>query len=235
MVWSSVACFSGEEGASERQAGGDDDGPPPLGDDDASDDDASDDDADDDAFDDDVSDDDADDDADDDVDDDASDDDFDATPSMRYGLVHFHYYYGLGGYDGATFLDDQAWAADTVELAIIGIGDDGMRFAWDEIRANDPVGTWLPWDLVHLFPVNDAAGNCGSPAVGAQDYYFNERTAAFEEFLSAHPDTATANRAFCTRGTTGPSARAGIRTAATWIWNSEVWTVRPPTKRTRGF
>lgn len=113
----------------------------------------------------------------------------DATPSMKFGTVHFNYYYGFPGqYKGNTFYKDHDWMADTIELAIIGYGDPGMDMSWDYLRQQDKVGNWLPWRLAQIFPTNDTAGSCGSPSVGNEDPRFDDWIDEFDDFLSDYPE-----------------------------------------------
>ncbi|MBZ0270639.1 hypothetical protein K8I61_01275 [bacterium] len=185
-----------DDDASDDDASDDDASDDDASDDDASDDDFADDDAsDDDASDDDVSDDDfADDDfADDDAsDDDAADDDddpplFDSTPSFNLGLVHFQYYFGLGGYNGQIFYDDHEWMAENIEFAIIYYGDLGMDLSWEELKANNPRGSWLKWRLAQLLLTNESGGSCSSPSKGAADQDFNNQMNEFNRFLGEYP------------------------------------------------
>ncbi|NLH48081.1 MAG: hypothetical protein GX444_05690 [Myxococcales bacterium] len=111
----------------------------------------------------------------------------DSSPSFNYGIVHYHYYGDLGGYDGQIFLDDQKWAAANVELGIIGNTDDGSRMAWSEIRANQPRGWWLVWQTAHLFNTREAEGDCANPQPGDADQAFAERQAEFAAFLDDYP------------------------------------------------
>jgi hypothetical protein len=141
-----------------------------------------------------LGDDDDDDTADDDTPDDDDDDDAtpplpgDGTPSFNFGVVHFHYYGDLGGFDGNVFADDQAWAARHVELGIIGQTDEGSRRAWEEIRSNQPQGRWLNWTVAHLFNTFETAGDCGAPEHGAVDQYYVELSQLFAAFLADRPE-----------------------------------------------
>ncbi|MCC6160207.1 MAG: hypothetical protein IT350_19300 [Deltaproteobacteria bacterium] len=170
------ACFSGDGSGS--NSGSDDDAfdDDASGDDDGSNDDDSDDDDDDTT----------DDDGADDDDDDAGSTDF--SPSLNFGLVHYHYYFSLGGYDGDVFLDDTAWAASHVEFAIINTGDLGMDLAWEQLRADEPVGSWLKWQLSQIFVTNETAGDCSDPEVGGEDPTFAEHSALFDAFLAEQPE-----------------------------------------------
>lgn len=138
--------------------------------------------------------------------------DADTTPSFNFGLVHFHYYYELGGYDGAVFRDDQAWAADNVELALMGRGDHGMDTAWTELRGNDPRGHWLTWRLAHLWLTNESAGSCSSPELGPPDQDFDNAVAEFAEFLGEHPQYGDGESCFL-------HARRDGRVRARWHTN----------------
>jgi len=124
-------------------------------------------------------------------DDDDDDDDTtppgDSSPAFNLGLVHFHYYGDLGGYDGQIFLADQAWAAANIELGIIGQVDAGSITAWEEILANEPRGRWLSWRVAHLFNTYETAGDCDTPALGPVDQFFAENTAQFNAFLVDYP------------------------------------------------
>lgn len=111
----------------------------------------------------------------------------DTSPSFNLGVVHFHYYGDLGGYEGQIFLDDQAWVAANIELGIIGQTDEGALMAWEEILANEPRGRWLSWRVAHLFNTFETDGDCGAPAVGPQDQNFVENTAQFNAFLAEYP------------------------------------------------
>jgi hypothetical protein len=128
-----------------------------------------------------------DDDSDDVTDDDATGDDTGGEHrSVNLGLVHFHYYGNLGGIDGPVFQSDQAWAAASIELGIIGYGDPGMTAAWDEIRADHRRGKWLKWRLAQIFSTNIAEGDCGSPTIGGRAEFFDAEQQEFDEFLSTN-------------------------------------------------
>ncbi|MBZ0272926.1 hypothetical protein K8I61_12880 [bacterium] len=198
FLLATTSCFSGEESSASRGSdgsGNDSAGVDPghdspadddttSGDDDASqgnDDDAGDDD--DSGDDDDVPD-----------DDDFGDDDDDVIPpweenadALNYGIVHFHYYYDLGGYEGEIFQEDTAWAAENVDLAIINYNDEGTEMAWEALRNANPQGSWLKWDLAHLFLTNESSGSCADPIIGEKDQTFDARVAEFGEFLNAYP------------------------------------------------
>ncbi len=169
LLLTMAACVAG--GGSSSQNGDDDE---VTVDDDVSDD--ADDDADDDAADNDTADDDT-----------ADDDTSDPSPSFNYGLVHYHYYGDLGGYDGETFRNDQAWAARHVDLAIMSYNDEPMEWTWDEIQDNNPRGRWLVWQLAHLFNTNEAAGTCIDPEVGGESATFAAQNAEFASFLAEYP------------------------------------------------
>ncbi len=111
----------------------------------------------------------------------------DSSPSFNFGIVHFHYYGDLGGNDGQIFLDDQAWVASNIELAIIGQSDEGSVRAWEEISANDPRGLWLNWEAAHLFNTNETAGDCDNPSVGEPDQSYAQHIAQLADFLEENP------------------------------------------------
>ena len=180
LLMMAVGCGDDDDDAA--RVDGDDDAP--YIDDDYNDT-GDDDDDDDDTLDDDTLDDD-DDTVDDDDDDTAPPDD--STPSFNYGIVHFHYYGDLGGYNGQIFKDDQAWAAANVELGIIGYTDDPMRQTWEKILDNEPRGTWLRWQVAHLFQTFETAGTCADPQQGEPDQSFAENSALFTQFLADHPE-----------------------------------------------
>jgi len=120
---------------------------------------------------------------------DTGDDDYDDfyISAFNFGLVHNNYYGDLGGYDGEVFREDQKWAANDVDLGIIGQDDEPMVRTWQEIRTNLVRGSWLVWQLAHLFNTNSAAGTCDAPEVGAASSTFETRRAEFAEFLADYP------------------------------------------------
>jgi hypothetical protein len=177
---SGFATYQSNEGCS-----GDDDDDNDDNDDDNSDDDDNDDNDNDDN-------DDNDNDDNDDNDNDDNDDDNDAapnySPSVRFGVTDFDYYYDLGGYTGAVFYADQLWVASHVQLGIIGTCDDGTLQTWQQIAKDNPVGTWLNWRPPQVYYTYEATGTCAAPTIGPQYPDWATDTADFNGFLAAYPE-----------------------------------------------
>jgi len=140
---------------------------------------------------------------------DADDDGGGYSPSFHFGVTDFNYYGDLGGYTGATFYADQAWAASHVDFAISGQGDAPMQQTWQAIAADRPTGKWLPWRPPHLFYTYDATGTCANPQVGARDAQWSQNEALFAQFLAARPEYGDGESCFL-------HARRDGRIQATW-------------------